>query len=288
MLGTPGALILVYLTQLPLFAAGLWLGVGAAVAAGVTGSLVLLAVSDLLGAALFAALNAVPVALLVRQALLARPRADGDLCLVSARPVDGVADRLRAGRDWRGDAAAGRSGGDARVAARRARRGSRSHVRHRAAEPRRGRLHPRLDHPGDRRGIVDGNGGRQRGAGAGRARPVFRELASVAKPGRARAADLAAYRARSHGSGRRLWRRGAFHRHQRDDRAVGRVLPRRARRAACGGATAVASDDGAGLFLYDGGPVRLAVSGGGRLGAARNLARAAPPPRPARSSNIDG
>ena len=34
MLGTPGALILVYLTQLPLFAAGLWLGVGAAVAAG--------------------------------------------------------------------------------------------------------------------------------------------------------------------------------------------------------------------------------------------------------------
>ena len=61
MLGTPGALILVYLTQLPLFVAGLWLGVGAAAAAGVTGSLVLLAVSDLLGAALFAALNAVPV-----------------------------------------------------------------------------------------------------------------------------------------------------------------------------------------------------------------------------------
>ena len=76
MLGTPGALILVYLTQLPLFAAGLWLGVGAAAAAGLTGSLVLLAVSDLLGAALFAALNAVPVALLVRQALLARPLPD--------------------------------------------------------------------------------------------------------------------------------------------------------------------------------------------------------------------
>lgn len=77
MLGTPGALILVYLTQLPLFVAGLWLGVGAAAAAGIAGSLVLLAVSDLLGAALFAALNAVPVALLVRQALLARRRADG-------------------------------------------------------------------------------------------------------------------------------------------------------------------------------------------------------------------
>ena len=51
--------------------------VRAVVAAGVTGSLVLLAVSDLLGAALFAALNAVPVGLLVRQALLARRRPDG-------------------------------------------------------------------------------------------------------------------------------------------------------------------------------------------------------------------
>ena len=79
MLGTPGALILVYLTQLPLFAAGLWLGTGAAVAAGLTGSVVLLAASDLLGAALFAALNAGPVALLVRQALLARRREDGSL-----------------------------------------------------------------------------------------------------------------------------------------------------------------------------------------------------------------
>ena len=77
MLGKPGALILVYLTQLPLFAAGLWLGVGAAAAAGVTGSLVLLAAGDLLGAALFAALNAVPVTLLVRQALQARRRDDG-------------------------------------------------------------------------------------------------------------------------------------------------------------------------------------------------------------------
>lgn len=79
MLGTPGALILVYLTQLPLFVAGLWLGTGPAIAAGVTGSLVLLAASDLLGAALFAVLNAVPVALLVRQALRARRRGDGAL-----------------------------------------------------------------------------------------------------------------------------------------------------------------------------------------------------------------
>ena len=76
-LGTPGALILVYMTQLPLFLAGLWLGAGAAALAGLTGSLVLLAASDLLGAALFSAVNAAPVVLLVRQALLARRRSDG-------------------------------------------------------------------------------------------------------------------------------------------------------------------------------------------------------------------
>lgn len=77
MLGTPGALILVYLTQLPLFAAGLWLGTPAAVAAGVAGSAILLAASGVLGAALFAGLNAVPVAVLVRQALLARHSGEG-------------------------------------------------------------------------------------------------------------------------------------------------------------------------------------------------------------------
>src|ERR1700675_264127 len=77
MLGTPSGLVFVYLTQLPLFIAGLWLGTGAAVLAGLTGTLVLLAASDLLGAAVFAAVNAVPVALLVRQALLARRDSDG-------------------------------------------------------------------------------------------------------------------------------------------------------------------------------------------------------------------
>jgi len=79
MLGTPGALILVYLTQLPLFLAGLWRGAGAAVAAGITGTLVLAGASDLVGAGIFAVLNAAPVALLVRQALLARRRDDGTL-----------------------------------------------------------------------------------------------------------------------------------------------------------------------------------------------------------------
>jgi hypothetical protein len=77
--GTPGAVLLVYLTQLPLFVAGLWLGAGAAALAGLSGAAVLLAASDLVGAALFIGLNAVPTALLVRQALLARRDADGTL-----------------------------------------------------------------------------------------------------------------------------------------------------------------------------------------------------------------
>lgn len=77
MLGTPGGLVLVYMAQLPLFIAGLWLGTGAVALAGLTGAIVLVAASDLLGAAVFAAVNAVPVALLVRQALLARRGKDG-------------------------------------------------------------------------------------------------------------------------------------------------------------------------------------------------------------------
>jgi hypothetical protein len=78
-LGTPGALILVYMSQLPLFVAGLWLGSVTAAIAGLTGFVVLLAASDLLGAAVFVALNAAPVVLLVRQALLARRNGDGTL-----------------------------------------------------------------------------------------------------------------------------------------------------------------------------------------------------------------
>jgi hypothetical protein len=77
--GSPGALILAYLAQLPLFAAGLWLGVGAAATAAVTASIALLAAGGLIAAALFAALYAVPVVLLVRQSLLARASADGTL-----------------------------------------------------------------------------------------------------------------------------------------------------------------------------------------------------------------
>jgi hypothetical protein len=76
--GSPGALILAYLAQLPLFAAGLWLGVGSAVTAGVTASILLLGFGGLLAAALFAALYAVPVIFLVRQALLARQAPEGE------------------------------------------------------------------------------------------------------------------------------------------------------------------------------------------------------------------
>jgi hypothetical protein len=75
--GSPGALILVYLAQLPLFAAGLWLGIGAATAAALTASAVLLAAGGLIAAVLFAGLYAAPVVLLVRQALLARNGPEG-------------------------------------------------------------------------------------------------------------------------------------------------------------------------------------------------------------------
>ena len=75
--GTPGSLILVYLSQLPLFVGGLWGGVTTAALAGLTASLMLLAASNIIAVIVFAALNVVPVILLVRQALLARPGADG-------------------------------------------------------------------------------------------------------------------------------------------------------------------------------------------------------------------
>ncbi len=75
--GSPGAMILVYLAQLPLFAAGLWLGVGAAAMAALTASAVLLAAGGVIAAALFAGLYAAPVVLLVRQALLARNGPEG-------------------------------------------------------------------------------------------------------------------------------------------------------------------------------------------------------------------
>jgi len=75
--GTAGSLILAYLSQLPLFLGGLWGGVAAAALAGLTASLMLLVAGNLMSVVIFAALNVVPVIVLVRQALLARPGADG-------------------------------------------------------------------------------------------------------------------------------------------------------------------------------------------------------------------
>ena len=75
--GSHSSLILVYLSQLPLFIGGLWLGAGVALAAGVTASIMLLAASNITAALMFAAVNAVPVILLVRQALLARTSTAG-------------------------------------------------------------------------------------------------------------------------------------------------------------------------------------------------------------------
>lgn len=70
--GSAGSLIPVYLAQLPLFAAGLWLGTGASASAGLVAGLILAGAGSLPAAALFAGLNVVPVILLVRQSLLAR------------------------------------------------------------------------------------------------------------------------------------------------------------------------------------------------------------------------
>jgi hypothetical protein len=70
--GSISSMILVYLSQLPLFAAGLWLGTVASASAGFVAALILAGAGGLPAAALFAALNVFPVVLLVHQSLLAR------------------------------------------------------------------------------------------------------------------------------------------------------------------------------------------------------------------------
>jgi Predicted membrane protein (DUF2232) len=67
-----GAIILVFLAQLPLFIAGLWLGFRAALLAGMAAALVLLAMGPWREALLFALSSAGPAIFLVRQALLQR------------------------------------------------------------------------------------------------------------------------------------------------------------------------------------------------------------------------
>lgn len=75
-----GALILGYLTPLPLFAAGLSLGLAAAVVGSVAGVVLVLGASgSLVVTGAYALSAAVPAVFTVRQALLARPQADGSL-----------------------------------------------------------------------------------------------------------------------------------------------------------------------------------------------------------------
>lgn len=74
---SPGSMILVAVTQLPLFAAGLWLGVAAAVSAAAVAFVMLTAAIGLAATGFYAAADALPVLILVRQALLTRARDDG-------------------------------------------------------------------------------------------------------------------------------------------------------------------------------------------------------------------
>ena len=76
-LGSPGAFILAYLAQLPLFLVGLSLGLAPAAIASATGTLVVLAATSLTSAALYVVLTAGAAVLVVRQALLNRPGAQG-------------------------------------------------------------------------------------------------------------------------------------------------------------------------------------------------------------------
>ena len=72
-LGSPGAVILAYLAQLPLFLVGLWLGVvPAAIASGVA-AVAVGAGANLNAAGLYLLLTAGPVLTIVRQGLLSRP-----------------------------------------------------------------------------------------------------------------------------------------------------------------------------------------------------------------------
>jgi len=72
-----GELMIVYFAPLPLFAAGLAFGTGAVLIAGMVGSAVVAVTATLPVLLLFLLSLAVPVGVLVRWALLSRPRADG-------------------------------------------------------------------------------------------------------------------------------------------------------------------------------------------------------------------
>jgi hypothetical protein len=75
--GSPAAFLLAYLAQLPLLAAGLWMGTAAAGTAAAVGILAAFAGGGFVFALAYALANAAPAFLVVRQALLWRPAADG-------------------------------------------------------------------------------------------------------------------------------------------------------------------------------------------------------------------
>jgi hypothetical protein len=77
--GSLWAVALTYLTALPLLAAGLSLGVKAAVVAAVAGTVAVLAAGGIGFASFFAVVNAIPAAIITRQALLNRLRPDGEV-----------------------------------------------------------------------------------------------------------------------------------------------------------------------------------------------------------------
>jgi hypothetical protein len=77
--GGGGALILAYMAPLPLLMLGLGPGLAAALVGGATATAMVGALSNVVAAGAFALANLMPALLVVRQALLARPRADGTL-----------------------------------------------------------------------------------------------------------------------------------------------------------------------------------------------------------------
>ena len=77
--GSPAAFLLAYLAQLPLFAAGLWMGMSAIGVAVAVGLIAAFAGGGFVFAIAYFLANAAPAFLVVRQALLWRPTANGGI-----------------------------------------------------------------------------------------------------------------------------------------------------------------------------------------------------------------
>ncbi|MHA1114511.1 MAG: DUF2232 domain-containing protein [Alphaproteobacteria bacterium] len=75
--GGPGAILLSYFSQMPLYLVGLSLGTVPAVTAAVSAALIVAFAGSFLGAGLFALLSGVPAILIVHQTLRSRPTSDG-------------------------------------------------------------------------------------------------------------------------------------------------------------------------------------------------------------------